>query len=335
MGFYPVCPGDNQYIIGSPLFKKITVNLENGKQFVINAPNNSDENIYVQSIKVNGEKYSKTYFEHSLIQNGGEITFEMGKFKSNYGTRDIDCPKAKVESSIVLSPIIESEKQIFKDKMEVKISSNEKNSEIYYTLDGSDPEAGKATKYAAPFSINDNTTVKAISANGDKYSPVTTAKLYKIQDDKTIKILSEVSPSYQDNGPEGLIDNLRGINNFKIGGWQGYQGTNFEAIIELNNKRTIQEVACGFLQDTRSWIVFPKEVLFYSSNDGVNYQLLGTAKPEIPIENQEVLTKDIGIQTKAEAKFIKVVAKYYGKLPEWHAGAGGESFIFIDEIIIK
>lgn len=78
MGFYPVCPATDQYVLGSPLFKKITLKLENGKSFVINAANNSGGNVYVQRLSVNGVPYAKNWISHSDIMKGGTLNFVMG-----------------------------------------------------------------------------------------------------------------------------------------------------------------------------------------------------------------------------------------------------------------
>jgi len=77
MGFYPVAPGTGEYIFGSPLFKKVTLTLENGKEFEISAPANSSENVYVDRIQFNGKVYDKNYIMHSDIQKGGKLRFEM------------------------------------------------------------------------------------------------------------------------------------------------------------------------------------------------------------------------------------------------------------------
>lgn len=77
LGFYPVCPGTDQYVIGAPLFKKVTLKLENGKTVTIKAPANSDSNRYVNAIKVNGKPYTKKYFEYKQLQNGASIEFDM------------------------------------------------------------------------------------------------------------------------------------------------------------------------------------------------------------------------------------------------------------------
>ncbi|NQU50975.1 MAG: glycoside hydrolase family 92 protein, partial [Bacteroidetes bacterium] len=95
MGFYPVCPGDPTYIIGSPLFKKVTINLENGKQFTICTNNVSNENKYIQSVTLNGETYNKSYFMHDDIMNGSELVFEMGSTPNkNWGSSKESRPKS-------------------------------------------------------------------------------------------------------------------------------------------------------------------------------------------------------------------------------------------------
>lgn len=77
MGFYPVCPGTDQYILGTPLFKKVEVSLANGKKLTMEAPENNKENFYVEGIKVNGKRYTKTYFTHSQLSDGARIKFDM------------------------------------------------------------------------------------------------------------------------------------------------------------------------------------------------------------------------------------------------------------------
>ncbi|MFH0761726.1 MAG: GH92 family glycosyl hydrolase [Bacteroidota bacterium] len=78
MGFYPVCPGQPEYVIGSPLFESVTLNLENGNRFKIKAENNQPANMYIQSARLNGRSYSRNYLKHQDIRNGGELVFQMG-----------------------------------------------------------------------------------------------------------------------------------------------------------------------------------------------------------------------------------------------------------------
>lgn len=93
LGFYPVTPATDEYIIGSPLFKKATMHLENGNTFVIEADNNSEDNFFIQSASLNRNSYSRNYLTYETIQNGGSLNFEMSsKPDKNWGAKNEDLP---------------------------------------------------------------------------------------------------------------------------------------------------------------------------------------------------------------------------------------------------
>jgi predicted alpha-1,2-mannosidase len=93
LGFYPVCPGSNQYVLGTPYFKDIKLHLQNGKTLEISAPGNSTENKYVRSLKVNGVEYTKNYVTHSMLFDGGKLLFDMdNKPNKQRGITDSDAP---------------------------------------------------------------------------------------------------------------------------------------------------------------------------------------------------------------------------------------------------
>ena len=93
MGFYPVAPSTDEYVIGAPLFEKITLNLENGNKVVINAPKNSMENRYIKSMSLNGKKYTKNYLKYSELMKGATINIEMDALPNKKrGTKQKDFP---------------------------------------------------------------------------------------------------------------------------------------------------------------------------------------------------------------------------------------------------
>jgi len=79
LGFYPVCPASCQYAMGSPLFKKATVHLPGGKNLIFEAPENSNENIYIEKVLVNGTLYNRNYFDHSLLTGGAKVEYTMSQ----------------------------------------------------------------------------------------------------------------------------------------------------------------------------------------------------------------------------------------------------------------
>lgn len=93
IGFYPVCPGSEYYILSAPTFPEVEFRLESGKTFVISAPGVSDKNRYIKSVKLNGSDYTLNYISHSDIMNGGIMEFEMSDVPQNtWGTERTDCP---------------------------------------------------------------------------------------------------------------------------------------------------------------------------------------------------------------------------------------------------
>ena len=92
MGFYPVAPGSNQYVFGSPCVQSAVINLENGKQFLIEAKNLSDKNIYIQSISLNGEDYHNSFILHKDIINGGKLVFNMSSKPNKEWAKNMKLP---------------------------------------------------------------------------------------------------------------------------------------------------------------------------------------------------------------------------------------------------
>ncbi|MCM1176377.1 MAG: GH92 family glycosyl hydrolase [Bacteroidales bacterium] len=93
LGFYPVCPGSGEYVIGAPYFRKAVISLENGKTLEISAPKNSDANRYIRTLTFNGKNYTKNYFNHSDLIKGGKLVFGMDSVPSmERGTKESDFP---------------------------------------------------------------------------------------------------------------------------------------------------------------------------------------------------------------------------------------------------
>lgn len=84
LGFYPVCPGSDQYVMGSPLFNKVTVTLENGNQIEINSPNNHPSRRYISTMKLNGKDYTKNYLTFQDLMEGAKIDMEMNELPNKH-----------------------------------------------------------------------------------------------------------------------------------------------------------------------------------------------------------------------------------------------------------
>ncbi|WP_431949907.1 GH92 family glycosyl hydrolase [Actinacidiphila sp. bgisy167] len=104
LGFYPLVMGSGEYAVGSPLFTKATVHLENGEDLVVKAPKNSTRNVYVQGLKVDGRPWKSTSLPHSLLAKGGVLEFDMGPKPSSWGTGKKDAPVSITQDDKVPAP---------------------------------------------------------------------------------------------------------------------------------------------------------------------------------------------------------------------------------------
>ena len=331
LGFYSVTPGVDYYSIGTPLFKKSSINLENGNTFEIKANNVSDKNFYIQSATLNGKKYNKSYITHSEITNGGKIIFEMGNTPSDWGSTEI--PISEIKDNIITAvPYFISESQTFTNQLKIEIGSAE-NTTIYFTTDGSKPNTN-SEEYNSPILISDYTTLKAICIKNGIKSKMVSADYFKIDNSKTIQLISEYANQYSAAGDKTLIDHLRGGDNYRTGNWQGYRG-DLIADIDLGKIKEVSSFSIGFLQEIRSWIFFPKEIKIFISEDGETYSNLVTLSNTFPDDKEGTFTKDFTFEKGFKTKHIKIKAINYGVCPEWHLGSGGKTWLFADEIIIE
>ncbi|MBK9532382.1 MAG: GH92 family glycosyl hydrolase [Chitinophagaceae bacterium] len=335
LGFYPVTPGTTDYIIGTPLFSSATINLENGKKFTVKANKAGNADFYIQSASLNAVSHSRSYLTHQDINNGGNLSFEMGDKPSTFGL--IDLPSTAITGKkIVLNPVIDGGAISFKGVKTIKISSAQKGVSYYYTMDGSLPTKA-SKKYIAPISIKESTTIKAIAIDlKGETSFITTAVYKKMPHNWTIKLNTLYEQQYDGGGPNGLIDGINGTVDWRKGNWQGYQKTDMDVLIDLQRPTSVSKVTIGFLQDSRAWIVMPKELIIEVSDDGKIFVPVYSGKNFLPIEDETAQVKRVvAAFTTVSTRYIRVKALQYGKLPAWQLGAGGDTHIFVDEINVR
>ena len=163
----------------------------------------------------------------------------------------------------------------------------------------------------------------------------------KTSTDKHVTYLTQPAPQYIENGPEGMVDRIYGTTNYRIGGWQGWQG-DLVAVVELDQEQKVSIVGVNCLENMRSWIFYPKSVKIEYSADGKNWQPYGTLGElvEAPGEKsaqqrqEESTTHLFAVKKSVRAKYFKITAENYGKLPDWHISAGEQAWLFADELVI-
>lgn len=334
MGFYPVTPGSNQYVIGTPLLDKATINLENGKTFTTVAHNRSEINKYIESATLNGKPLKGTYITHEDIMNGGVLEFYMTDNPAVWGSREGDEPKTEIsEHLIVPAPFIAKGDVAFKGSTEVTLESVGKDSKIYYKLDDAEYQ-----EYTAPFTLTEAVTVEVYAEREGKKSATIETKFYKIDPNLSITLGTEYANQYNAGGNDALIDGVVGTQDFRTGTWQGYWNEDVIATVNLGKSKPVNTISVNFLQDQRSWIFYPTEVECLVSADGKNYKSIGKRPIDATERSEDVTIKTVEFkQPSSEYRYVKLIAKKLGVLPEWHLGYkhDGRSWIFVDEITIK
>jgi len=333
MGFYPVTPGSDIYVLGAPLFDELTINLENGNIFVIKALRKSNDDIYVQSVWHNGNEYTPSYITHDMIMTGGELVFGMGeKPNPDYGKAISDRPFQKIEDNIITPvPYFETDSKTFIDEMDVFIGDILAKAEIVFSQN-----KGKSENYTKVLGLSNTTKLEAIAENNGVISFTENAEFIKISSGRKITLNTVYSPQYTAGGDIALINTIRGGYDFKTGNWQGYYYENVEATIDLGESQYISKVGIGFLQDENSWIFMPLSVMFEGSVDGKTFEILGVVKNTIDPHSSGAIIKDFIVnKINKPIRFLKVTAINQGNCPNWHKGAGNPAWVFADEIWVE
>jgi putative alpha-1,2-mannosidase len=333
-GFYPVLPGDERYDIGTPLFKQVTFNLENGKKFVVRAPNVSDSNFYIRSAKWNGQKLQNPYITQYHIMAGGVLELDMGSTPDDKAFPYASTATVYRDQPAV--PWIDGGGRVFDSSTTVTLKSTARRGSIRYTLDGTEPTPASPA-YSAPFHIDKTTTVRAVAFAVDGSRSLTeTATFQKRANDWKVIGVSPYSPQYTGGGENAIVDGIRGTTNFASGEWQGVQGKPYEAIVDLKRGTDIREIGASFLQVAGPWIWMPANIKFDISDNGTDWTEVADIKTDIPLTEMTPTIKEFTQTiTPTKTRYVRIRAFNIGKIPAWHPGAGGDPWIFIDEIFIR
>ncbi|WP_262152194.1 GH92 family glycosyl hydrolase [Chryseobacterium foetidum] len=300
MGIYSVTPGKPEWETVTPYFDEIKLHLEDGTTKIITKNTPKSE-------------LKKLGFEN--VQVAKEL-----KYKEQ-----------------TASPVIAADR-LFDVTSKVEITAlNEKDKVYYMTLDEDDKNAKKSFKvYKGPLTINKTTQVSAYCERNGEKSGITTAQFNKRPNHWDVTINATANPQYTAGGKLAIIDGINGDVNWRKGEWQGYQGQTVEAIIDFKSPQQMRQISSTYLQDSRAWILMPKKVEYYASMDGKTFILLKTLENNIDARDETIQVKDFSTEIlPTEARYLKVKAYHFGKLPQWHQGAGGEAYIFVDEISVK
>jgi predicted alpha-1,2-mannosidase len=337
MGFYSFAPGEDYYTIGAPWFKKITLQLENGKHFIIDSKNFSSKSIYIQKSYLNGVEDNRSYLMHKDMVSGGEISFLRSRdLPTVFGKDSLYMPNSSIDNPLLsINPTFGYSEETFFDSVLVSMEAFDDSYVLYYSL-GEELDKDQLELYRGPFFLHQSNTVQGWAYHPEwKWSSPVSKVFSKLPHSIEVQLNAIASPNYTAGGPIALVDGMRGAKNWRVGRWMGFQGNDFEVSLDFGEGNSISQLGGSFLQDIKSWIWFPKEIQVMGSSNGLDFKLLGTLKTEEAIDDYSINTKEWMLPLNGSFRYVKLRANQLGIIPDWHLGAGFPSYIFIDEILFQ
>ncbi len=222
-----------------------------------------------------------------------------------------------------------------KNRNLVQLSCEIKGYNIYYTTDGSEPTI-HSQKYVTPFEVQKSCTVKACTAkNGELKGSVNERNLVVNKaSGKPVTINKPYSYKYPATGKNAMTDGLVGTASLKSG-WQGYEGTDMDLVIDLLQTVLISSISMSFIQDIGSWVLYPVEVEYFTSVDGITWNSAGIIKTD-PQPARGKADRGFSVMFPQTAvRYLKAIARNAGKLPDWHEYKGQPCWMFADEVVVE
>lgn len=227
-------------------------------------------------------------------------------------------------------------KTLFADEVAVELRSSTEGAVIFYTLDGSEP-GPKSKKYNQPIKLTQSTKIRAISVKETFVnSPETIVDFMQSTAFNSVQFKFPYSDKYAALGNLTIGDGEFGSVDDYTKNWLGFEGVDVHAIIDLGKTNSLSAVNVNFLENIKSWIFLPEYIELSISADGVNFQSVKKLDINIPVAERKAKSQlfEFTFATQ-EARYIKLIAKNIGQCPDWHKGAGGKAWLFVDEITVE
>jgi beta-galactosidase len=228
--------------------------------------------------------------------------------------------------------------RIYNRPLTVSITCADKDVEIHYTTDGSDPTM-KSPKYKSSFVIVNTCTIKAKAFKKGMMESFTAMRVFNRLNIKKTTFVNPPVERYGKDADIALLDGKKGLPDDFYNDWLGFQGVDMEATIELAVPTTINLVKVGLCHQPQSWVMWPKGVWVSFSKDGQEFTDWQFA--ELPVFDRPDKMKGFGrIEARLRAdgkqwKFVRVKVENPGVLPEWHPYAGEKAWIMVDEVVVE
>lgn len=336
LGMYPVTPGSEQLILGTPLFDHAQVTPDQGmKPLKIERLNKGK---FVRSAKFE-TKELPMYVTKAQLLTGGTLTFDCQHTPSPFGEAQSAWPVERWDTAdFVPVPVIHAPRT-FKHSCKVKISTESQDAHpIQYALsplNGGNVQPSDWMDYVEPITVRSSTIIHARSGTSARRSSAVHHALKQVNHPYTLEMETTISNQYAAGGDQALVDGIEGGNQYQTGDWQGFWGKDISGTIDLKKPTRIQGIRIGALRDIRPWIYLPKRIAISCSLDGINWEPFGETGHAVDQTDEAPIRHTFSVEGRAKARFVRFRVENHGALPEGHLGAGNPSWVFLDEVSIE
>ena len=211
--------------------------------------------------------------------------------------------------------------------------------DIYYTTDGSTPDKN-SKRYTEPFAIERSCIVKAVCFEDNRETIVNEKYILYHKGMGHFRKLNTVAgnyrPEYSGGSEDALLNGAIGSNNYKDGNWQGFYGNDCDIELDFGKKEKLNSLKINFITNPYDWILMPKKMSVYVSNNGTNYTLFKSYDIDEKVETSKttIVTKNIDISG-LNSRYVRIVVETPGLIPEGLPGYNNPSWMFMDEIIFE
>lgn len=223
------------------------------------------------------------------------------------------------------------------ESINVKMLAGAPNVDLYYTTDGTNPTTS-SQHYEAPLPLKKSGKLTVQAFKQDKsYGQALEQTYTKHLANGLEPVLSyEYSDYYTGGGVMAVTNGVRGSLNFRDGNWQAVQKVPMEITVDLKEAQAISKLSTAFFQKQDSWIFLPTKVEFFVSEDGKQYQSVGVVDNTISPQEDDSFIEEFVLEiASTKAQFVRMKAHNITYCPDWHAAAGSEAWLFVDEFVVE
>jgi len=348
LGLYPVTPGSDRYILGTPRFDRAEWALPNGRSLEIVADRTSEDAVYIHGFRMDGVEVDRSWVTHDELMAGGRWTFDLRDAPvevGGFGKRPESWPVEDWtlgDDVFVPAPFIDAPRSYSGDSIAVAVGCADGGAEIWVRIleDDASPaltgdlERDGFTRATGRLMVHGTQTVQVTARRGENQSAVASSRIARVNPDYKVSIKFPYANQYAAGGDRALIDGVRGEGaDFRTGDWQGYHGKGAVVTVDLGAVHRVREMSIGVLQDVKSWIWAPNIVLCRTSLDSLDFDLYGSEAPDIDPFDYTPQTQRLRFKGDREARYLQVQLSQFngGEIPEWHPGRWNPTWVFADE----